>query len=244
MRSRAAILVPTYNRASMLEDALASLDAQERYPSGGWDDVCVYDDGSTDDTAKVVARHSARYLKRPHLGMTPAFNRGMEWVLDSSDAPYVAWLGSDDAYTPDSVKLRVEYLDDHPDVGVVFSDLTFGSGPNWRNGRPHRIYPTRYDVADFATFRGNVHTGTAMFRREVWQEWNEAIVTGGADLAWVYALACRGVKFGYVPRVTYNVRRHEGRTIEVRRRMDPAIVKRELDEVYWPYVAALREGAL
>lgn len=231
---RAAVVIPTYDRAHMLPDALASLSFQPC-------DVFVYDDGSTDGTAEAATGY--RYRKEAHRGLTPAFNHAVAWALSESDAPYIAWLGSDDDYTPDSVKLRADYLDAHPETGVVFTDLTFGAGARWREGRPHRIDPSRYDISDFSTFQGNVHTGTAMFRREVWREWNESIVTGGADLAWVYALACDGVGFGYIPRVTYHVRRHPGRSIEVRRRMDPEDVKRELNEVYYPHIASLKEGA-
>lgn len=239
--ARCAVVIPTYNRAHMIGDALVSLLAQTE-PC----EVYVYDDGSTDNTREVVARFpGVQYLWAPHKGMTPAFNAAVAWAIGASRCPYIAWLGSDDTYTSDAVKARADLLASSG-ADVVFSGLTFCSEGGWRRrtGKAHAIDITAYGPA-FATFQGNVHTGTAMFRREVWQvcQWHEGIATGGADLLWVYECWCRGLRFAYVPRSLYHVRRHPGRQIMQRRAMDQALVLKELEEVYWPLVRQIG-GAL
>ncbi|MEN6431073.1 MAG: glycosyltransferase family 2 protein [Coriobacteriales bacterium] len=232
---RAAVLIPTYDRAHMLADALSSL-ARQTEPC----EVYVYDDGSTDDTRDVVAAFpGVRYLRREHLGMTAAFNAGVAWVLEESDCPYIAWLGSDDAYHPMSVRARADLLDD---ADVAFSGLQFCTGGFPRYGKAHQIDISRYSDA-FSTFQGKVHTGTAMFRRECWIPWHEEIVTGGADLLWVYECWHAGLRFAYTPQVLYSVRRHPGRQIEQRRKMDQTAVKRELEKVYWPLVRRIGGAA-
>lgn len=217
---RVAVVIPTYNRADMLGDALASLAEQtERC------EVYVYDDGSTDDTFAVASRFDCAYLRGEHGdGVTSAFNRAVAWALSRTEAPYIAWLGSDDAYAPEAVRLRADALDAHQEAGIVFSGLRFVGASRWlsKRGIDHSIDVGRYTPGVLSTFSGNVLTGTAMFRREVWIPWREEIRMGGADLLWVYEQVTRGVGMGYVPQTLYYCRRHDGRNIYRWRGADPA----------------------
>ncbi|NVJ03408.1 glycosyltransferase, partial [Myxococcus sp. AM009] len=51
-----SVIIPTYNRARLLEAALASVFAQEERDF----EVLVVDDGSTDDTLETLARYGER----------------------------------------------------------------------------------------------------------------------------------------------------------------------------------------
>ena len=218
---RVAVVIPTHDRADMLGDALASLAAQSERC-----EAYVYDDGSTDDTYEVASRFDCAYLKREHGGsVTTAFNRAVEWVLSRSEAPYIAWLGSDDAYARDAVRLRADALDAQAEAGIVFSGLRFVSASRWpsRRGTDHGIDVTRYTPGDLSTFSRNVLTGTALFRREAWIPWREEIRLGGADLLWVYEQVTRGVGVTYVPQTLYFCRKHEGRNIQRWRSLDQSV---------------------
>lgn len=209
--TRVAVVIPTYDRAAMLDDALTSLDAQHE-PC----EVYVYDDGSTDDTARVARKHGAAYTRCEHGGsVTVARNRAIAWALTQTRAPYIAGLDSDDAYTPDAVRAKADYLDAHPECGMVFTGIRFISASRWgsRRGIDRRIDVDRYTPGDFATFDRNVLTGTVAFRRELWTPWREDIRLGGADLLWVYEQVTRGVRAGYIDRTLYHLRKHEGRNI-------------------------------
>ena len=84
-----SVLLPVYNGAATIGPALDSLVAQD-YPADRYE-VIVVNDGSTDDTAKVVAeRQDLRYIELPHnMGISPALNalpdaasiRRAEWRL-------------------------------------------------------------------------------------------------------------------------------------------------------------------
>ena len=208
---RVAVVIPTYNRAAMLGDALASLDAQDE-PC----EVYVYDDGSEDDTARVARKHGACYIRAEHGGsVTISRNRAIAWALSKTQAPYIASLDSDDALARDAVRLKADHLDSHPDCGLVFTGLRFVSASRWKSKRgiDRRIDVSRYTPGDFSTFDRNVATGTVAFRRECWIPWREEIRLGGADLLWVYEQVTRGIGVGYIDKPLYYLRKHEGRNI-------------------------------
>ena len=56
------VIIATYNRAALLDECLAHLRAQAFRPG---DEVIVVDNGSTDETSAVVARHQARVHGAP-----------------------------------------------------------------------------------------------------------------------------------------------------------------------------------
>jgi glycosyltransferase involved in cell wall biosynthesis len=235
---RVAVVIPTHDRADMLGDALASVAAQSERC-----EAYVYDDGSTDDTYSVASRFDCAYLKREHGGsVTTAFNRAVEWVLSRSEAPYIAWLGSDDAYARDAVRLRADALDAQAEAGIVFSGLRFVSASRWpsRRGTDHGIDVTRYTPGDISTFSRNVLTGTALFRREAWIPWREEIRLGGADLLWVYEQVTRGLRVGYVDASLYYLRKHDGRNITRWRGTDDEVRQAER-RVYRRLVREIRE---
>src|SRR5256714_246752 len=75
-----SVVVPTYNRASLLDRCLAALAAQDE-PGAGLE-VVVVDDGSTDETAQVLERYASllpiRFERQPNRGQPAALNRGIE----------------------------------------------------------------------------------------------------------------------------------------------------------------------
>src|SRR6516225_5774559 len=93
-----SIVLPTYNRARFLPQALESIRAQT------WTDweLIIVDDGSCDDTAAVVRRLAAetdrpvRYVWQENGGPAAARNAG----LDLARGTYVAFFDSDDYWLP------------------------------------------------------------------------------------------------------------------------------------------------
>ena len=73
-----SVVMPVYNGAATIGSALDSLLVQD-YPRDRYE-VIVVNDGSTDDTAKIVAqRHNVRYVEQPrNMGIPSALNAGLE----------------------------------------------------------------------------------------------------------------------------------------------------------------------
>jgi glycosyltransferase involved in cell wall biosynthesis len=115
---KASVIISTYNRAYIIAEALESVFAQTFDNS----EVIVIDDGSTDNTPDVIKRFSdprLRYIWKKNGGCGSASNTGIR----ASGAEYVSFLDSDDLWKPEKLAYEVSFLDQHPEVDAVFSDL-------------------------------------------------------------------------------------------------------------------------
>ena len=124
--SAVSIVLPVYNAALTLDDALESIQAQTFQ---AWELVLV-DDGSTDDsaeraTARMRSDPRLRLLRLSHRGLVPALQVG----LAAARRPLIARMDADDWMHPDRLQEQVRYLHEHPEIGVVGCQVDFGGDP-------------------------------------------------------------------------------------------------------------------
>jgi glycosyltransferase involved in cell wall biosynthesis len=112
-----SVIIPTYNRASILERAVTSALHQTYRQL----EVVIVDDGSTDDTRAVVERMGARvtYVYQANAGVAAARNTAMAFARGE----YVAFLDSDDAWLDWKIEAQVAGMRAHPEVGLVWTDM-------------------------------------------------------------------------------------------------------------------------
>lgn len=106
-------------------------------------DVIVVDDGSTDDTARVVEpylSHRVRYHYQTNQGQASSKNTGIRLT----DGEIVAFLDADDQWEPNKLERQLPLLD-NPRVGVAYT----GGRVIDAEGRPLGIPPR----ADYMVFR-------------------------------------------------------------------------------------------
>ena len=118
---RVSVVVPVYNRGASLRWTLDSALAQS-YRNF---EVIVVDDGSSDDSADRVATRypGVRLLRQErNCGASAAVNRGVA----AARGELIAFLDSDDLWSPDKLTLQVEDFDLHPEAVVSFTDMTYG----------------------------------------------------------------------------------------------------------------------
>ena len=160
MKPVVSIILPTYNRASLLPRAVDSVLAQSWT---SWE-LIVVDDGSIDDTVAVVSRY-CRADARIHLlqqdngGPGAARNRGFE----KSNGDLVTFLDSDDEYLPEHVAIRVAYLEQYPDVGLLHGGVLLPSPGS------DEMVPDARDPSRILSIHDCAVGGTFFARREVLQ---------------------------------------------------------------------------
>jgi hypothetical protein len=115
----ASVVIPTYNRGSVLLEAVESVLRQTYQDL----EIIIVDDGSSDDTAAGVRQLTRdprlRFYRFDNAGVAVARNRG----VGLSRGDVVAFLDSDDLWKADKLKTDVDFLDSHPDAAAVFTDL-------------------------------------------------------------------------------------------------------------------------
>ncbi|MBI4355948.1 MAG: glycosyltransferase [Candidatus Omnitrophica bacterium] len=158
MTPKVSVVVPTYNRAHLIPEALESIWAQTYRDL----EVIVVDDGSTDDTREILRPWwpRLRYIYQPNQGCAAARNRGISLARGT----YVAFLDSDDRWLPDKLAQQVAWLEAHSKAGLVYSRL-------WRYvlGRDaeREICPRELPATFLDVLRGSgfIPTSTVMVRR-------------------------------------------------------------------------------
>ena len=108
------IVTPSFNQARFLEATIESVLNQD-YPRI---EYIVLDGGSTDGSVDLLRKHADRlttWASEPDRGQTDAINRG----FGMAHGEILAWLNSDDVYSPGAVSEAVAYLQAHPEIGMV-----------------------------------------------------------------------------------------------------------------------------
>ena len=117
-----SVVIPARNAAATLAETLRSLQQQD---FDAWEAVVV-DDGSTDDTAAITHQFSVndgriRCIPGPKRGVSAARNAG----IHRSVGAFVAFLDADDLWLPHKLRTHMDYMTQHPQVGITFDRVLF-----------------------------------------------------------------------------------------------------------------------
>lgn len=163
-----SVIIPTYNRAHYLGEAIESVLKQDNRDCQI--EIIVIDDGSTDNTREVLRKFgsSIRYVYQDNRGAGAARNRG----IDEATGEWVAFLDSDDRWLPDKLTLQFRVLDAFPHYKAIHSEFSifdetgiltnkglqlWVSDPSvWTKIIWDRIYSRRYESADYGIRRAGV----------------------------------------------------------------------------------------
>lgn len=198
-----SVIMPAYNSSAYIAEAIGSVLDQDY----GNLELIVVDDGSSDDTTALARSFGEKVtvIEQANSGPAAARNRGVM----QARGELLAFMDSDDVWAPGKVKAQVDYLQQHPDVGIVYGRLirwlekedgTFdpppgpGSPPSDRPVAPDRsgwIYPE-------LLLDSVIWIVTAMVRRPIWD------ALGGMD----ESLRC-GEDYDFFIRASRICRMHE-----------------------------------
>ncbi len=138
---KVSILIPSFNHARFLEEALASVRAQT-HPD--WEAILV-DDGSLDESVAIARRHAVEdariqvHVNPSNLGTYGAQQR----ALTRATGPFVAILNSDDAWAPEKLAIQVSQLEAHPECAFAYARgaLVDENGMPYRTQNQHADWP-------------------------------------------------------------------------------------------------------
>jgi glycosyltransferase involved in cell wall biosynthesis len=120
--NRVSVIVPTYNRADVLRESVASALQQTRPPA----EIIIVDDGSTDDTAAVCRYlpEAVRYIRQENAGVSAARNRGIR----EANGEWLAFLDSDDVWEPGKLEVQLAMLEGNPSADWCATGCTVVDG--------------------------------------------------------------------------------------------------------------------
>jgi len=113
----ASIVIPAYNQAEYLEAAIVSVLTQD-YPCL---ELIVLDDGSSDDTPKVLERFRGRIRSGRHANMGQAATLERGWAM--AQGTILSYLSADDLLLPGAASMAMRELERHPEVVLTYSDF-------------------------------------------------------------------------------------------------------------------------
>lgn len=209
-----SVLMPCFNREQTLEETLQSIAAQTLEDF----EVLAVDDGSTDDTAQILARWQEtdprfRFLPIPHAGIIPAMNTG----LAAARSDLIARMDGDDLMHPTRLEKQVAYLDAHPQVSLVSSFVAGFPAGSLRQGFQNYIdwlnsLATHEDICREIFVESPLCHPTVAYRKQIVDD-----LGGYQEMGWAedYDLWLRmflaGCTFAKVPEMLVEWREHPER---------------------------------
>lgn len=161
MSNLISVIVPAYNVAPFIAEALESLFAQT------WREfeAIVINDGSTDDAEERLAPYRDRivYIKQKNSGLAAARNAG----LRVARGRFVALLDGDDLWEPRFLETLMEMLRTDASLSVVYPNAVFFGSPNFAGRLYQDIFPAAEPVTFDRVLRRECYIfGSLVIRRE------------------------------------------------------------------------------
>jgi len=162
------VIIPTFNRAHYLSEAVESVLAQDHCQKK----IMIVDDGSTDGTRELCRAFMENhpeiitYVHKKNGGCSSARNKGLDAIDDSID--YVCFLDSDDRFLPGKLSREVRLLTENPDADFTYSDAIIfdtQTGIEKRQRAAAADDPGKFPIELFTT--NEAKTSATMYRAGV-----------------------------------------------------------------------------
>ena len=158
-----SVIIPTYNRAPLVEEAIRSALAQDFKDF----ELVVVDDGSTDGTRQTLKRYadSIAILHQENRGVSSARNAGIK----HSQGAYISFLDSDDLWLPGKLSTQVSFFETHPQALICQTEeIWLRKGVRVNPRKVHKKYSG--EIFEHCLSLCRVSPSSAMIRRTLFDE--------------------------------------------------------------------------
>jgi glycosyltransferase involved in cell wall biosynthesis len=130
MSPKVSVIIPTYNRALLLREAIQSVLDQTFQDF----EIIVVNNYSIDNTIDVVKSFEDERIKVINIRNNGIIAKSRNRGLKESRGNYLAFLDSDDRWLPEKLEIQVEYLRNHLEYHLVYSNAWIIDGTGVRKG--------------------------------------------------------------------------------------------------------------
>ena len=203
MNPLVSILMPVYNTAPYLKEAIDSILSQTFKDF----ELIVLNDCSPDNADEILDTYNdtriVRYKGERNMGLSNVLNAGM----DMARGKYIARMDSDDISLPNRLEIQVKYMEEHPDIDLCSCGMKmFGAKDDvWiRDADPEKVKVTAL------FFSPSLHA-SSIWRKESFDRnglrFRQEMVPAEDYDMWCRALS-KGLKLVNLPNVLYRYRIH------------------------------------
>ncbi len=193
-----SVIITVFN-GIYLEEAVASIKNQT-YPNI---EIVIVDDGSTDDTPKIISElDGVKSIRTVNRGVAHARNRGLKLC----NGEFISFIDSDDIWVEDKTEKQVEFLGCNGEF-----DLIYGRFLNYF--QPGAEIPESIDKGKFTDIKNGklISLGTLMVRNNVFEKsgnFDESL-RSGEDLDWFIRIRELGIKIYFNDELVMKRRLHD-----------------------------------
>ena len=159
------VIIPCFNRASVLERAVNSVLTQTFQDFS----LFIVDDGSSDDTQNILwtfkTHPKVTVLKQDNRGVSAARNLGVK----NSNSPWISFLDSDDEWLPTKLEVQVKEIKKNPSTRFIHSNEI------WIRNGVRVNAPEKFDKSNHDIFKRSlefclISPSTVILKRELFEE--------------------------------------------------------------------------
>lgn len=178
-------------------------------------EVLIHDDASTDATASIIREYEAKFpdVVKPIYQKENQYSRGIGvtrvYQFPRARGRYIALCEGDDCWTdPLKLQKQVDFLEAHPDYGLVHTNYQVVDGRNNPLHKLNRTWPSGDVFNLIMNGPYNIGTATVLFRRRLYEECKDELKGLHFKMGDVpmWLMFSRASKFKYLDDVTANYR--------------------------------------
>jgi len=207
-QAKVSVIIPAFNRARYIQQTVESV-LNQSYPNI---ETIVVNDGSTDETGSVLENYTGKIkiLEHPggqNRGQSASINLGIK----QANGEFVCILDSDDYWEKNKIELQVNYLYNHPEIGLIYCN---GTAVNSTGEFLYDIYPSGHreeNKPENILLNCYIHLpSNSLLRMSVLKkagEFDESL-RAAQDHDMLLRVA-EITKLGFIDKILYHYRRHD-----------------------------------